>query len=188
MDLDLRIDSRGSIARAERELGALPDGIARARRRALRKLMTWLSRHVLRTVSGATAITQRTLKTLMRVQDSLTEDGITIWIGTNPIPAHRLGTIRWTRRMQGARAGRRLFPGTWSWPAARRTAGLVMERTGRFGRRNNPALERIDRVDVPIDTQVRRAIDGLMPEIEQRYQTLMLQELRYQLLRERGEI
>ncbi|MFO7670138.1 MAG: hypothetical protein R6W31_10805, partial [Bacteroidales bacterium] len=106
--------------------------------------------------------------------------GLKFWIGTNPVPVHRLGAVTWTRRMQGARVGRRSYPRTWSWPAGP-TKGLVMERIGTFGRNGNPRLERIDRVDLPIHEAVSEALDAARPAIMARFETLLSQEINYAL-------
>jgi hypothetical protein len=184
---DIRIDARGTLEAVRRQLDGWPRGVETARKRAMRKLGTWLQRQVLREVAREAQVTQKVLKTLVRFRLTREEIGLRIWIGTNPIKAHHLGNVRWTRRMQGARVGRRLFPGSWSWSQGR-TAGLVMERTGRRGRNNNPRLERIDVVRESIHERARRAVDRLRPDINERLQTLMMQELRYQLLREQGAV
>jgi hypothetical protein len=56
-----------------------------------------------------------------------------------------------------------------------------MERTRQFGRNGNPNLERIDVVLVPIHEAIVHKINVLVPEIAERYQTLLAQELRYAL-------
>lgn len=177
-------DDRDTLAEAERVLGALPANIDRARARANRALKTWTERQVLRAAASAVETTQKALKAMMRVNAHNRDGGFVIWIGTNPIKAHRLGVVRWTRRMEGARAGQRLFPGSWSWSTGD-TQGLVMERIGRFGRNGNPRLERIDSARAEVHTDILDAVEALMPQIGARYQETLLKELDRELARER---
>ncbi|AHF04077.1 phage tail protein [Marichromatium purpuratum 984] len=179
--LVLTIDTQGTLERLERQLAAMPEGVERARRRALRKLSTWVRRQVLREAAKAAGITQKVLTTLLRYRTTQTADQLSIWIGTNAIKAHHLGTVRWTRRMQGARVSKRLFPGSWSWPNSRRMAGLVAQRSGVFGRNKNPQLEKIEVVDVPVHALVFNRLQAMKPEIDARFQRLLLQELNYAL-------
>ncbi|WP_200249546.1 hypothetical protein [Thiococcus pfennigii] len=155
----------------------MPAGVARARRQARRKLAAWLRREVIRAVAKAAEVTQKALKTLVRFVVSQGEDGIRIWIGTNPIKAHHLGTVRWTRRMRGARVGRRLFPGSWSWGVGSRTQSAVMERTG------DTRLP-IAPVTVEVHDKIMAAIDALLPDVAQRFEYEMERALRDQLFRE----
>lgn len=179
--IDFSIDTQGTLERLEHQLAAMPAGVERARKRALRKLSTWVRRQILREAAKAVGTSQKVLTTSLRFRVTQTADELSIWIGTNPIKAHHLGTVRWTRRMQGARVSKRLFPGTWSWPDSRRMAGLVVERTGQFGRNQNPRLEKVDVVTVPIHDQILGRLQAIQPEIDARFQKLLLQELNYAL-------
>lgn len=170
------IDTEGTLERARLELGDLPKRIDRATNRALRKLMTWLKRQVLREAARATGTTQKALKAALRYRATRPDGGgIDIWIGTNPIKAHYLGRVRWTPRMKGARVGRRLFPSAWSWGPGSKTGPLVMERL--------PSAKRLPiyPVEVPIHDEIAARIRGMEPEIAARYEKLMLQELNYAL-------
>lgn len=169
------IDYDEAVKQAKAALGSLPQAMERARKRALRKLMTWLQRQVLREAAAAADVTQRSLRAALRYRASLVDDGIDIWIGTNPIAAHHLGTVRWTRRMKGARVGRRSFAGTWSWGPGSRTGSAVMRRTGQ---------ERmpIERVDVEIHDAIERRVLGMGQEISERFERLVIQEMNYALL------
>jgi hypothetical protein len=127
--LSLSIDTAGTFEQVLARLDAIPQGINKAKARALRRLKTWLNRQVAKAVSAATGVTQAKWKALLRLRSGKTATGgIVIWIGTNPIAAQYLGKVTWTRRMKGARAGRQLFPGTWSWAAksgAKTGAGIM---------------------------------------------------------------
>lgn len=175
----LSINTSGTVARVARELAATPAAIERARTRALRKLATWVQRQVLKAAAEAAGTTQKVIKVLLRFRVTRHGDGaIRIWLGTNPLSAHHLGTVRWTRRMQGARAGRRLFPGSWSWSAPAKTAGLIMERAG-------PPRLPIRKVTVAIHDTVSNRLQSLIPAIADRFERLFVQELHYALNLER---
>lgn len=184
----ISVSTDGTFERVQQALGAMPENVDRARYRAQKRLSQWVSREILRASARAIDTTQKALKSANRVHSRLIRDnfGISIWIGTNPLDAHKLGAVRWTRKMPGARVRQRSFPGAWSWKEgqARVTAGLVMHRTGEFGRNNNPKLERIDVETVEIDPEVRAAAEQLLPEIERRYEELLRTELQREIARE----
>lgn len=173
----LHISTGGSIEAALSALDELPRGVERARMRAHRKLVVWLRRQVLRAMAAAAEVPQKTFLALLRFRTTMAGDGsITVWIGTNPISAHHLGTVTWTRKMKGARAGSRMFVGTWSWvnkPGAK-TGPAIMKRTTL----DRPPIE-VERV--PIHDAVRARLNAMQTEIGERYQTLLAQELRYAL-------
>lgn len=185
--IDIRIDTRGTLEQVRGQLAAMPQGVERARKRAARKLGTWARRQVLRTIAQAVEVPQKVIGANKRFTATvLPEGGLRIWVGTNPIPAHRLGTVRWTRNMAGARAGRRLFPETWSWGPGSRTGTAIMYRNEDVrvmtkGRYQGKVREAIDRWDVLIHDHVLARITGMEPEIGERYSTLLLQELNYAL-------
>jgi hypothetical protein len=181
---DLRIDTQRTLERLQRQIAAMPHGVERARRRALRKLSTWVQRQVLREASAAIGVPQKIIKALLRYRSTRTADVLSIWIGTNPLKAHHLGKVRWTRRMTGARAGRKLFAGSWSWPASRIMAGLIVERIAKFNRNENPRLQKIDVVTEEVHQAVLTRLEAIQPNIDARFLTLLQQELNYALLHE----
>ena len=171
--LRISIDAEGALRALERQMARMPAAVDRARKRALRKLSTWVQRQILREAASAAGVTQKLMRTLVRYRATRTDDQLSIWIGTNPLKAHHLGTVRWTRRMAGARVGRRLFAGSWSWPDGK-TGGLVMERS-------SDARLPIDVVTIPIHDAVLRRIEQIKPDVDRRFQTLLMQELNYAL-------
>lgn len=197
--IDFRIDSGTSIQDAIAAIGGTPKQIARAQARTYSLMATWMQRRILQEISRATGIPQSRFKKMARLfwskigQNGL--DGVKFWIGTKPVKVHRLGTVRWTpylgspsrpkskpkspSRSIGAKVGRKSYPGTWSWPAPAKTAPAVMQRTGTFGRRGNPKLERIETVSEPIHASARAALTALMPEIEARFANTLRQQLNY---------
>lgn len=173
-NFDLRIDTQGTLERLQRQMAAMPQGVERARRRALGKLSTWVQRQILREAATAAGVPQKIIKALLRYRTTRTADVLKIWIGTNPLKAHHLGTVKWTRRMAGARAGRRLFAGAWSWPNSRKMKGLIVQRTG------DQRLP-VEVVTVEVHQAVLNRIQAIQPAIDARFLTLLQQELNYAL-------
>lgn len=173
---EFTIDSAAALASARTEIGSLPRRIATAKKRAMRKLMTWLRRQVLREAAKSVGVTQKALRAALRYRATRTQDSISIWIGTNPLKAHQLGTVRWTRRMRGARVGRRLFAGTFAWSNPAKTSGQAVV----FRRVDAPRLP-IEPETVAIHDTISRRITGMQGEIAERFSRLMAQELRYAL-------
>ena len=169
----IRIDTQGTVTRAVAQLDQAPAAVKRAETRALRKLGTWLKRQVLRTVSKSVGTTQKALTTALRYQARAEGGDYVIWIGTNPIKAQYLGKVTWKRSMPGAKVGRRLFPGTWSWNRGK-TGAAVMQRHS-----DNPAD--ISEVRVEIHDTIDAAVQALVPLVSERFERLMLQELNYAL-------
>lgn len=161
----------------EARLSLMPPALERARRRALKKLSTYVQRQVLREAAKAADVTQKLIKSLLRFRASLKEDSLGIWLGLNPIPVHYLGTVTWSRKMPGAKVGARSFPGSWSWKECKVKGleGKVMRRTG---------ADRlpIEKVTLPIYTQVQARLQAILPDIRARHEKLLLQEMRYALI------
>ena len=169
------INDSGTGRAVELALTAIPQAAEKARLRALSKLKTFVESQVAKLVSAELKIPQKTVKALGRVRQTVRGDGaMSIWIGTNDIPVHRLGTVNWSRRQKGARVGRKIYDGTWSWGKGSRTGIAVMYRG------NDDRL--------PIYVQKARMHDlvsprvaALLPAVSERYGRLMRQELRYAL-------
>jgi len=173
---NLTVDADRALRDAQSALADVPARVERARVRALRKLQAWVQRQVLRAAAEAAEVPQKTLKALVRYRTTRTEEGIDIWIGTNPIKAHHLGRVVWTRRMAGARAGRRLFPGTFAWADPRRDPNdpVIYYRT--TSARLPIAVE-----TVSIHRAVVDRVDALTDDIAERLERLMVQELNFAL-------
>lgn len=175
--INLRIDTRGTLDAALRQFVLAPRGIERARAKALRKLGQWVVKQALKEASAATGIPQKVYRQVARYYDTRDSDGIRIWIGTDPIKVHHLGTVRWTRRMQGARAGRKSYPGTWSWGPGSKTGPAVMRRTGAGRLPIEPVAEEIHQA-------VQARMRAFEPELQQRFQFEMTRAIRDELFRE----
>jgi hypothetical protein len=177
----LTIDDEGTIARVRASFAAMPQGIERARKRAMKKLMTWIKRQVMREVAKAAGTTQKTFKTLLRYQATSDPIGnINIWIGTNPVGAHFLGKVSWSRKRKGAKAGKHLFPGTWSWGEGSKTKTAIMKRS-----LSSDPDSAIERESFPIhDSVVQAVTTNIQPQMAERFERLMRQELNYALKHE----
>jgi hypothetical protein len=174
------INDRGTIRGVEVALLAIPQAAEKARRRALGKLKTFVESQVAKVVAAELKVTQKAVKALGRVRESVRGDGaLSIWIGTNDIPVHRLGTVTWTRgQKKGAKVGRKYYPGTWSWGPGSRTGTAVMRRQG-------ASRLPIESVREPMHDAVSQRVRALLPAVSERYGKLMRQEMKF-ALRELG--
>lgn len=176
--LGLSLDVGQGYARVRQQFARMPAASQRAMARALRKLSVWLNRQVLRAGSQASGIPQAWFKRALRYHTTITKEGgrpvgVSVWIGTNPIKVHRLGNVRWSRRMQGARVGRRSYPGSWSWGYGA-TGKAVMQRTG-AGRLPIEVVR--EHIHEPVLARLR----DIEREAAERFERLLVQELNYAL-------
>ena len=157
-------------------LESIPQATEKARRRTLAKLKTYVESQTANIMASALGVPQHVVKSLGRVRESVHGDGsMSIWIGTNDIPVHRLGTVKWTRKMKGARVRRLTYAGSWSWGKGSRTGTAVMRR------HNESSRSPIYRVDEPMHDSMTDGIKALLPEISRRYGVIMEREMRYAL-------
>lgn len=103
------IDFNHSLEELSREFGATLEQIDKARVRAVRKLRKWLQTQLARELAAAVGTQQKALKP--RFHNSMYRDGRTIWasiwIGVNPIDAHRTGRPRQLKK--GVRVHQNFF-------------------------------------------------------------------------------
>lgn len=176
MTIIIDISAGDSFARVAATFERMPAAAERAQQRALRKLAVWIKRRVLQAASAAASIPQKFFERAMRYRVTQSPDGLKVWIGTNPVKAHRLGAVRWSKRMLGARVGKRSFPGTWSWGRGK-TGPAVMSRVG--GSRLPIDVERVD-----IHPAILARLESIQTEAAERFETLLRQELNYALIHE----
>lgn len=173
MPLIITVSADEGLARVAQTFGRMPEAVDRAKKRALRKVGTWLKRQVLRAASSASAIPQKWFSQAMRYRVTASPEGLRVWIGTDPVKTHRLGRVRWTPRMAGARVGKRSFPGSWSWGRGK-TGPAVMSRLG--GSRLPIDVEKVE-----IHPAILARLESLQTEAAERFETLLRQELNYAL-------
>jgi len=152
--------------------------VRRAITRALRKTARWVNARIARSVAQAANIPQKAVRARLSVR--VGKEEAMVWLGTNPIPAHRLGTVRWSRRMRGARAGRRLFPGSFAW-GPNPDKPLVWHRTGK-------SRLPIEKETVEIDPVAQEQARRLRMQALKRLREVLRQELNYELLKATGAV
>ena len=96
-------------------------------RRTLRKTAAWIKSQTGKEVSAATKIPQKVIRSRMYFFLRSADTG-KVWLGLNPVEAHRLGTVTSTRK--GLRAGRTTFEGAWRQTKAK-PDGPIYRRTGK---------------------------------------------------------
>jgi len=166
------LDSRASaLLEALSHNGAAP--VKRATDRAVRKTTRWVRRQISKIAASELGMAQKTFDSA-RIRVVLSNNEFleaTVWVGTNPMGAHKLGSVRWTRRMAGARAGRRLFAGSFSHGGNR---SPIFERVG---------SERLPlrKVTVEVDRFLSSALSRLESRALSRYRAILAQELNYEL-------
>ncbi|WP_371141715.1 phage tail protein [Burkholderia cepacia] len=122
--LKVEIDVRGAL---EGLAGLPPAAMQAAWRRTLRKTGAWIRSQTAKEVSGATGIQQKLLRQRMYFFMRSLDTG-KVWLGLNPLEAHRLGAVRRTKK--GMRAGKSLFEGAWRKTKAQ-PDGAIYRRTGK---------------------------------------------------------
>lgn len=179
--MNLEIDATDWDEKTERLIHALGGEsgkpVAAAVRRTLRKTTQWLQRQVTRIAATEIGVTQNKFKKA-RVSVSIGKGSTwtaSIWVGTDPWPAHRLGKVKWTRKMAGARAGRRTFPGTF----AHRDGGHIFKRSG-------AARLPIEKEALEIDNAMRQNIRRLEVGALSRYRDTLASELNYEFQKSIG--
>jgi hypothetical protein len=96
-------------------------------RRTLRKTAAWIKSQTGKEVSRGTQIPQRAIRQRLYFFMRSADTG-KVWLGLNPVEAHRLGSVRETKK--GMRAGRFTFDGAWRQTKAK-PDGPIYQRTGK---------------------------------------------------------
>ncbi|AOL04147.1 phage tail protein [Burkholderia contaminans] len=141
-------------------------------RRTLRKTAQWIKSQTAKEVGGATKIPQKVIRRRIFFFLRSADTG-KVWLGLNPIEAHRLGNAAKTRK--GMRVGRQSFEGAWR-QTKLKPGGPIYERVGK---------ERIPYRMVTVqwqqtgDPAFRRAAKAC----EDRLMTVLRQEVNYELLK-----
>ncbi len=192
MQLDIDLD--GPLSALTAELAAAPEKVNLALNRTLRRLSRYAERQVLRVLSRQTGITQASLKQMGRIRVSLQRPGerrsdgyrLVIWIGLDDIPAHYLGKPVETKH--GVRTGRWQWPGTFKFHPVnadhemvfRRVPGSThrKQRSRRSGRMMWMGLP-VEKVGLPISEQAQAAVRKLEPQLRERFEILLAQQLNY---------
>lgn len=181
--MELHLNARDWDQQTDKMVQALggPDSayFERAANRAVRKTGRWLRTQVARAVAKDVSISVRMFRQMrVSLRYNRREWTASLWLGTNPFPAHRTGKVKWTRRMRGARAGRRQFPGTFAW-------GPNPEKPVIFRREGDARLP-IEKVTVPVDESAQEHARRIERRAHQRFRTVLAQELNYEMAKRFG--
>ncbi|MDN7610932.1 phage tail protein [Burkholderia cepacia] len=122
--LKVEIDVKGAL---EALAGLPPAAMQAAWRRTLRKTGAWIRTQTAKEVGRATGIQQKLLRQRMYFFLRSADTG-KVWLGLNPLEAHRLGGVRRTKK--GMRAGKSLFESAWR-KTTRQPDGPIYRRTGK---------------------------------------------------------
>lgn len=155
-----------------------------AARRASSKAARWMHTQISRQVADEARFPKRLIKvTRGKVYDKgwrrkSADSGYAykVWLGLNPVAADTLGKPRQLRK--GYAVGKRRFPDAFM-PKRGVYAGKLYQRT-------TPNRMPIQRVRVEWEEIGRRVFEQQIPRLQVRYRELMLQELRFEVLRAAG--
>lgn len=184
MSLTLTIDALDWDDQSEQLIQALGGStsakpVKTAVRHAVTKTARWLRRQVSRIAAAELTIAQKAFdkaRVRVRMEEGELWEAL-LWVGLDPFPAHHLGAVRWTRRMKGARAGRRLFSGAF----APKANGPIFRRTGKD---RLPIEKEAVEFGAAVNENVRRLEAAAL----KRYRTLLAQELNFQLQKSLGNV
>lgn len=156
-----------SVSDIVRSLKVIPGAALRASRRATSKTLTTLRRAVLRDIAGKAGIPQKILagRVFIKRPTAQKNRGL-LWVGVKPIPAHRLGEPRQTKK--GVRVGRRSFPDAFIWQPGK--TKLVFRRKDK--RRLPIQLEQIE-----LDSDSRKYLELA----RDRYPVVLVQEANFEI-------
>ena len=199
--IDIKMETGPALRQALAAFDRFPAEVKKATATASRRTETAIRRIVTRAVAKSVPMKQTNLTKARRVVSSRVSgdigSGLEIWIGLNPIPVHWMGAASWTpyrgagsrpksaprrpgKPAAGAKVRGETFPGAWSWKGGK-TGPLVMERTGRFGRRGNARLERIDVVRKDIAEKAVAAVNGVTGKIMGAFDEELRRALKHQI-------
>uniref|UniRef100_Q31HU3 Prophage minor tail protein Z homolog n=1 Tax=Hydrogenovibrio crunogenus (strain DSM 25203 / XCL-2) TaxID=317025 RepID=Q31HU3_HYDCU len=183
--IDLKLDATsGDIGAHVSLLRDLSNhGLQKAINRASKKMARWLQTHIARQavrLIGMKISSFKKYRIKLNMRDS---SGINkVWIGTNPIAAHHLQNPRWKRQWAGARAGGQTFDGAFiadSKSGGSRNGMKVFRRLP--GQYNSAGKEKLEKVSIAINDDVKEAIYRLQNRANARFKELLLHEIRFEL-------
>ncbi|WP_414451505.1 phage tail protein [Burkholderia sp. 22PA0099] len=168
MDLmKVEIDVKGASA----VLASLPPAAMQAAwRRTLRKTSAWIRSQTAKEVGDETGIQKKLLRQRMYFYMRSADTG-KVWLGLNPIDAHRLGAVRRTKA--GMRAGKVQFDGAWRKTKAQ-PRGPIFRRTGK-------ARTPFERVTMEWAQSGDPAFRRAARACEARLMTVLRQEVNYEV-------
>ena len=168
--LKVELDIRPALAMAS----VLSESAVRAAwRRALKKTGQWVKTYVAKGVSREVKIPQKVLRARLYFFLRSMMEG-KVWLGTNPIEAHRIGTPRQTRR--GVTVGRLQFDGAWIYRSRHSSS-----KEGKVYRRVGAARAPFEMVRYEWDAVGERVFREVAGRAEARMMQILEQELNYEI-------
>lgn len=165
-----------------KQVTAALDGLSSAAmqaawRRTLRKTAAWIKSQTSKEVSAATKIPQKVIKSRLYFFLRSADTG-KVWLGLNPVEAHRIGTV--TKTGKGMRAGRLTFEGAWRQTQAKPDGPLY--------RRAGKARTPFEMVTVDWSTSGDPAFRRAAQRCETRLMTILKQEANYEIQKAIGNM
>ena len=166
--MEIKIQSEG-LAELGRQLGAMPEAIEKATRRAIVRVSNWANVQAIRRVAGVVSIKPRVIRG--RVKVSIRTDSGLVFIGLDEVSAGRLSP---RQSKAGVTAAGRSFPGAFIWRTGK---PKVMKRRGKD---HFP----IDKQSVEISSAAFPALDALSKEVAEKLKSQFLHEIGWILQRQ----
>jgi len=181
----------GDIEQLIRLFKDSPQKTEKAIQRALAKVSKWAERQVLRDLSRQLTVSQKQLNELNRIHVRRTKTPdekfyLSVWIGTNPVGAHRFGTPRQTQ--DGVRAGKRFWRGAFLLQPHNSDKTLVFQRKANWQHRYQRSKRSgrmmwmglpLEKQTVPIEAQAEASLQKLSTALLERFTDLLHQELNH---------
>ncbi|SFD67948.1 hypothetical protein SAMN05660831_02092 [Thiohalospira halophila DSM 15071] len=140
--------------------------------RAASKTARWLRGQISRSVAKEFNVSSRAIgKNRIVTSQDRKRGEAKLWIGTIDVPVHHLGRVEWSRRMRGARVGRRQFRGSFApwgdgYPVFRRSSKKRLP---------------INVETISIHEAAQETVDRLTARASRRFGVLLQQELNYEM-------
>ena len=153
--------------------------LIRVWQRTLRKTSNWIKGQAAKEISRRTRIAQKLIKKRMHVYLNERGNDAKVWLGLNPVSAHRLRRVRLTKR--GATVGRRRFDGAWQMAKRNGPQGPLFRRVG-------AARLPIEKVVVDWSEEGASAFREVAERIESRLLVVFRQEVNYEYQKVIGNV
>lgn len=170
-----------------------------ALKRALRKLLIWMQRQMLRELSKDSGVTQKNLKRYNRIHIKIGSMDGSIWLGLNPMPLHLAGRVSWSQRSKGARVKGQVFAGAFYkgvygserkvWIRSRRNIDEgharynLLKQYKPFGGSSDGRFP-VEVIGVPLESSKPEIVTMLNKQARNRFEELFQQELEFSLKHE----
>lgn len=176
--IKVEVDASGALA-VMRELS--PEMMDRAWRRTLRKTGVWIKSQTAKAVSKETKIPQKVLRARINYYSKWNATG-KVWLGLNPLEAHKIAYGQAHNAGRGVTVGRNRFPGAWMMPVRAGQAGqrrytgkeIVMQRIGK-------SRLPIEKVMFDWEQSGRKSLEIVAERVKERLMVILEQEVNYEI-------